>query len=282
MTEAYQRFIILGDARTGSNMVAGALNTHPQIRCFREIFHFMQEYVDYNVEGYDPYDAADFALRAADPVRFLRERIFCDQPEGIRAVGFKYLYPHFWGFDGLIPHLTADTNLFVIHLKRRNWLRVLVSVRLAEASGKWIEDWGIAHAPRPLVPRALSAALHPARTVARWRGRQQEKRERAEEKSGLVLTPQECEDWFERSRREEARGDAIAEGHPTLQVSYQDLLEHREAEFARIEDFLGVERAKLVVSAQRQNPEPLRTLIHNYDELRGAFAGTLYEPWFEA
>ncbi len=53
MSKDYVRFVITGDARTGSNMLVHALNTNPAIRCFREIFHYWMNHVDYYVDGYD-------------------------------------------------------------------------------------------------------------------------------------------------------------------------------------------------------------------------------------
>ena len=78
-------------------MVAQALNTNPQVRCFREIFHFMHDYVDYYVEGYDPKNREDFDLRARDPVRFLQERIFGRAASRDPRGGLQVSLPAFLG-----------------------------------------------------------------------------------------------------------------------------------------------------------------------------------------
>jgi|CXWL01.1.fsa_nt_gi hypothetical protein len=281
MNDDYTRFVILGDARTGSNMLAQALNTNPAVRCFRELFHFMHDYVDYFVEGFDPNVPEDVALRNADPVRFLQVRIFGAQPPGIKAVGFKFLYPHIWGFEQLFDHLAADKRLKVIHLKRRNWLRVFASVRLAESSGRWIEDWGLAAKPRPWYRKAPGAILHPFRTVSRFRRRRDEATQRAQARPWLTLPKEDCVIWFERCRRDTARGDALAHGHETCTVYYEEILADRPAVFERVQRFLGVESVDLFVSLKRQNPEPLRQLVANFDELRVAFAETEYASFFD-
>ncbi len=278
MQTLYTRFIITGDARTGSNMLAQALNTNPAIRCFREIFNGQQDYVDYFVEGYDQADRADLDLRNSDPVRFLRTRIFNEHPEQYRAVGFKYLYGHFWGFDALTEHLQADPDLRVIHLKRRNMLRSLVSVQLAEATNKWIEDWGPTR-PRPLPVRAASAATHPIRTIQRLRKKFAPP---VETKPEVILTQEQCERWFFRTNHEVTRTEEIFASHAGLELYYEDIIADRDAAFARVQEFVGVEPQKLVVTLRRQNPEPLRDLISNYDELRAAFAGTTEEAFFDA
>ena len=52
--EGITRFLVVCGPRTGSNMLCSALNSHPRIVCFREVFNFMYEdVIDYYVEGYD-------------------------------------------------------------------------------------------------------------------------------------------------------------------------------------------------------------------------------------
>lgn len=278
MSKSYTRFIITGDARTGSNMLAQALNTNPGIRCFREIFNGMQDYVDYFVEGLDPANRSDLELRNSDPVRFLETRIFTDQPVQYTAVGFKYLYGHFWGFDAVTEYLRADRDLLVVHLKRRNMLRSLVSVQLAEATNKWIEDWGTPR-KRRLSVRAASAVRHPARTIQRLR-RKPDNAGRLQ-KPKVAISKDDCERWFFRTNHEVTRTDELFASQNVLEVWYEDMLVERNAEFARVQQFVGVQPVTLTVTLRRQNPEPLRELISNYDELRAAFAGTPEEAFFD-
>lgn len=280
MSREYRRFVITGDARTGSNMLAQALNTNPAIRCFREIFNYWQEHVDYFVEGYDPNVAEDLALRQTDPVRFLQERIFNEHPPHIESVGFKYLYGHFWGFDALTEHLSADRELLVVHLKRRNLLRSFVSVRLAEETNRWIEDWGIQPARRSLPIRGVVALAHPAQTYRKIL-RKLTSPPPEERKPELVLPPDECARFFARTRHEIERVDAMFETHSVLAIHYEDMVADREVVFADIQRFVGVAPVSLTVTLRKQNPEPLRRLVKNYDELKAAFAGTLEAVFFE-
>jgi hypothetical protein len=131
METPYTRFIILSDARTGSNLLQQSLDAHPNIVCFREIFNLDPAYIDYEVDGWDGKLASDLALRAGDPVAFIRERVFGAHDERTQAVGFKFAYAHFWFHEKLLPALTEDEALRVVHLQRRNLLRSLVSLRIA-------------------------------------------------------------------------------------------------------------------------------------------------------
>ena len=62
----YTRFIILAAARTGSNLLATALNEHSNIICFREVFNWRTETIGYFVEGYNNDSAEDRAFRERD------------------------------------------------------------------------------------------------------------------------------------------------------------------------------------------------------------------------
>ena len=58
----YTRFIILSDARTGSHMLAQALSSSRNIVCFREVFNYLFDFVQFDIEGYDDRNGDDRAL----------------------------------------------------------------------------------------------------------------------------------------------------------------------------------------------------------------------------
>jgi LPS sulfotransferase NodH len=279
MSTTCTRFIILADARTGSTMLGQALNSHPSVRCFREIFDFMQPFVDFEMDGYDNNNRADYELRESDACRFLDERIFCAQPEGVTAVGFKFMYGHFWGYAGLLERLTSDLDLRIVHMQRRNMLRALVSLRIAEATGDWyayphiplrarFKIRNVAHAIRdPLLAlRALRRSLEPARDKpADLR---------------VSLTPDECRAHFERVAHDISHWNSLFADHPLVNVVYEDFVADPGVA-DELQRFLDLDPSPLAVGIKRQNPEPLRQLIANYDELRASFAGTKYEAWFD-
>ncbi|MCH7580953.1 MAG: hypothetical protein IIB22_11970, partial [Chloroflexi bacterium] len=126
---------------TGSTLVQGALNSNPEIICFGEIFNQHLDDIDYRTEGYES-TAVDVGLRAANPGAFLRERIFADPATPVRATGFKFHYDHFWGFPGLVEILKNDRGLSVIHLRRRNVLRMVISAKIAAEPGVYFQSAG--------------------------------------------------------------------------------------------------------------------------------------------
>jgi hypothetical protein len=271
----YRRFIILSDARTGSHMIAQALDSSPHIICFRELFNIQLDVVQYNVEGYDNESKEDFALRAEDPVRFLHERIFCEHAPEVQAVGFKYHYMH-WGFRGVLDELAADEELYVLHLRRRNQLRMFVSLELAKETGVWLvqpprkSGWDFVRELRR-GPRAV---------VAKLRGKAPPLV--AERPKPLIhVDPQEFYEFMVKTGLREQQNVQRFAAHPIHDVYYEEMVSTPDSVFEEAQRFLGLEPVKLQVETKRQNPEPLRDLIENYDELRERYRGTNAEPFFD-
>lgn len=277
---AYTRFIIRAGARTGSTMLVRALNSHPRVRCFGELFNAEVDFVPFEVEGYDNFSARDRSRRDAKPGSFLRERVFCEQPAPIRAVGFKLLYAQNWRFPGLIERLAEDEALRVLHLRRRNLLRALVSWKIAEASDVWVAPREASIAAALTRPNALRALRHPLRAGAALLRRLRLMSSLSNSRPRVTLAQDECASMFRYVRAHEARSDEVFRGHASMTLFYEDLVERVEL-FDEVQSFLGVERASIAPAPRRQNPQPLRELLANYDELRAAFRGTEYAAFFE-
>ena len=116
----FRPFIVLTDARTGSNFLVSILDSHPNIRAEGELFR------DLSPKLYG------LALSTA----------FSKQPRHIKASGFKIFYSHARNGmgGGIWDHLERMEDLLVIHLKRRNLLRAFVSLKIAKSQGVWISD----------------------------------------------------------------------------------------------------------------------------------------------
>ena len=281
-SNGYVRFIILSAARTGSNVLASYLNSSEQIVCFRELFNWTaKEYIDFNVAGYDRFSAEDRALRDSDYKRFLQERILCPRPKGVRAVGFKMPYDHFWGYDGLLDWLVQDADLRVLHLKRRNQLRMLVSYKIAKTTGVWLDDKKVTLASKFRPANVPGAIRRPRRSFTRlWRFLRP-KRHWQQRREPVTLSEQECRAFFERIENDEAVYIERFHGHPQVELYYEELLDRRNEVLDRVQSFLDIEPRRLTVTMRRQNPEHLRELLANYDELFEAFQGTPYAAFFD-
>lgn len=274
----YVRFITLSGPRTGSNMLAQALNSSPKITCFREVFNRVGGFIQFDVEGYDNFSARAMSLRSRDPIRFLEEHIFCRHPEEVCAVGFKFHYRQFWGHSGLRERLLEDREIRVLHLRRRNLLRTLVSLKLARATGVFLDDTRRKVTPANL----LKAARHPWKAAARLRRRLRPPTAlRKGSRPRVTVSAEELFDFAVRTVMVAEKHDELFGEHPKLPVSYEDLVAHRQEVLSEVQSFLGVEPGPLTVTLRRQNPEPLRELIENYDELYEAFKDTSAAAFFD-
>lgn len=277
----YVRFIILTYARTGSTMFAASLNSSPNIICFRELFNPIMDGIGFHVDGYDNSSAEDRALRDRDFKRFLQARIFCEHPREIRAVGLKMPYVHFRWFPGLLEWLVEHTEIRIVHLKRRNLLRMLVSLRIAQKTGGWAEDRKATLASKLRPANALRAARHPLRAANRLRAFLFPKEPAWKAlRAPVTLSEGECRGFFAEIERDSAHYGRLFREHPQLTLFYEDLFKDRKRAFNQAQSFLGLKPRGLSITTRRQNPEPLRELIANHDELYGAFSDTPEAAFF--
>lgn len=225
----FKRFIVLARSRTGSNMLISFLNHHPNIYARGEIFR--------RLNGRDYKDILNSA--------------FSKQPYYIKATGFKIFYGH--PLDnkscGIWNDLENMQGLYVIHLKRRNILRTLISRKLANTYGFWAKTNSGSYDTK--------------------------------KKKSIHFSVDELEKGFKRTRTLEDGGDRKFSNHPRMNIYYEDLVNDPEYEFRRIIDFLGLQYARPKTTLKKQNPERACDLVANYEELKAAFDGTEWRMFFE-
>jgi hypothetical protein len=204
------------------------LNSHPEVRMKGEIFRYLK--------GIDPAKTLEHVFRSA-PV--------------IKAAGFKLFYYH--PMDDGVGHfhdsLASVKDLSVIHLKRQNILRTLISHKIALSNGVWKQESSIKKEP----PR--------------------DKR--------VKFTVAELQEQFQRTRQWEANADARFKTKPLLNIFYEDLVQHRAATFTQISAFLNITDIEVQSQLLKQNPEPISALVENYTFLKAAFSSTKWHSFFE-
>ncbi|MCC2606094.1 sulfotransferase domain-containing protein [Planctobacterium marinum] len=114
----FKKVIVIGRARTGSNLLLSYLNSHPAIHMEGEIFAHQRHKTEQQI----------------------LKMVFNKQPQGIEAAGFKIFYHHpmdnkeqskIWDI------LKADPSIHVIQLQRTNMLRMHISRKIAMQSDVW-------------------------------------------------------------------------------------------------------------------------------------------------
>lgn len=225
----YKKFILLSRARTGSTLFMTLMNSHPQVRMEAEIFGRL--YGSSNEE----------ILRRA----FRKEAPF------IQAKGFKLFYYHPLDAEPaqLQQLLLQIPDLHIIHLRRRNILRTMVSQKIASQSSVWRKD--------------------------------NETQKLNTQNKQVEFSVEELEKGFRQTLNWEDSAREVFKNKPFLELTYEDLAQDRVSSMNRAFDFLGLRHHQVKTHLERQNPEPLDSLIRNFAELTTAFSNTQWESYFQ-
>jgi LPS sulfotransferase NodH len=243
-------FVIFTTPRTGSSWLVELLDAHPSVTCYGERF--------YPGRGVRRENGNTGFVRFDDlPTRFLRRTrptatleleayvslLFGARRQGIQAVGLKVMLEQARARGGLMAAL-GRRRVRAVHLVRRSTLERLISLRAAVERGTFRARVG------DELP-AVSVLLRTDKLV-----RDLDTMEAAVAESRALL---ECH------------------GLPSLELSYEHLVERTDGELARVAAFLELEqvaweaRSTLVVT----NPHPL-DVVENLHDVRRALEGTRY------
>jgi LPS sulfotransferase NodH len=176
---------------------------------------------------------------------------FSNHPKFVKSVGFKifYYHPNDEHNSELWETLINMENLRVIHLKRRNILRTLISRKIAEIQDQWAKTNKEIQS-RNKVPKQVSISV------------------------------EDLNKGFNQTRRWENDGAHKFADHPIIDVYYEDLVENKDAELRKIWEFLDVSTFEAKTPLKKQNPESLSELLTNFDEISTYFLDTEWHPFF--
>lgn len=248
----YQKFIILGMGRTGSNMLASSLRSHSHIVTYGEIFNNADhERIGWGHPNNVPHATLENALslRERDPKEFFNTLVFRRYPKKISAVGFKIFYFHAQedNWKCIWPYLRSISSLKVVHIKRRNMLNTLRSIKIAHRDRKWTGKANVG-----------SKASKPVELEHKW-----------------------CLDTFQTIREWETSYDNYFENHDKINVVYENLSKDYVKQTRHIQDFLGLKHEALCPSTEKQNTLTQSKAISNYWELKERFQGSPWAEFFE-
>lgn len=225
----YRKFIILTRSRTGSSLLRSMLSSHPSIYAESEIF----------------------ARLDGRSVESIFDHVFSKYPRFIKAVGFKIFYYHPLDDEsGLVwDRIKQIPNMHIVHLKRGNVLRTILSRKIAGATDIWSVK--------------------------------QEHRELQVKDKQVRLTEDELFKGFLQTREWETDFGRMFGSKAIIDVYYEDLVNNPHGEFQKIIDWLCLEPFEPRTLLRRQNPEKLSDLILNYESLKERFSNTEWAGFFQ-
>jgi LPS sulfotransferase NodH len=247
-------FMVTCAARTGSSMLVNLLQSHPDVMSHMEIFN------PERVEGFSGTYRTRLAeepgleqrmrdLRKHAPAAFLYKLAFDTQ--GRKHAGFKFKYEELLlpVFAGARAVLMADTDIKIIHLRRRNLLR------------RYLSWWVVNHVTGITMTR------------------------KGEEKPVVPpvrLDPAACQADFEKTLRSDAFVQRLFRNHQVLDINYEDLTgATAEPVQAGLLDFLGLPPHALRTVIARLAEDDLSRSIANFAELKAHFRNTPFIHYFQ-
>ncbi len=236
------KFCVLTSQRSGSTWLKSLLDSHPQIRCFGELFlyHPWPDWPDPSLPPYYEFRQRQPGRRPMVTYRYLEA--LSQYPGDQDAIGFKLMYNQLAVFPEILFTLIRQ-RYRIIHLVRVNPLDVVISrQRMRKAS--------IHHS----TTRSAPVAIH--LDVSRLRGQLigQEGMVRAVRLFLKVIPLVHCE------------------------ITYERLRGNRESCLNSIADFLGVQSSAVAYESELQkiSAGSYRQRIANYEEVSAKLWGTKF------
>ena len=226
----YRPFIVLGRSRVGSNLLNSFLNQQKQVIAHSELAG---------------------KLFGKSPEKLLDE-IYCRYQKRIKAVGFKIFYYHPQDDESgaIWEDLKEIDNLCVIHLKRKNILRTLLSREIAGKTNTYAQ-------------LGKNKKLDPI------------------EKRRVNLTPLKLIKGFQQTHNWEQQFDEFFKHQKVIPITYEQLIAAPDAQVQRITNEFEIDYHPVEQHLQKQNIEPLSDLIENFEELVDYFKPTPWHIFFQ-
>lgn len=246
--QAPVKFIILAAERTGSDLLRTLLQAHHGCFVAHELFnevYFEKKYIPWfadpltgSYENPINFDPELVELREKDPGKLIERLTGMSSERNFGAAGFKLMYYHGDKNPAARDYLVGALDVRVIHLKRRNLLRRLVSLKRAQLTQGWNYS-----------PGSDTPELPP-----------------------VELSLMQCIGEFCEIEKQQDSYDQLFKDHAVLTVYYEDLSKEPEKETARAAAFLGLPpQRKFENRLKKLGTDALSDAIPNYTALKGVF-----------
>ena len=189
----------------------------------------------------------------AHSCREIWESLFVKKYWNIKYVGFKIFYYHplksvdkeVWDF------IENDKTIKIIHLTRKNMLRTIISREIAIQTNVWIDQGGGNADPISLLDKRFEINIDL------------------------------CLKKIEETKTWEKQTSTIFLAHPVIELTYEELTADTQKAMNRIYSFFNLTYYPATSDVRRQNPETIKNLIINYDELATVLLNEGYSDFLE-
>ncbi len=227
--------IVLTTQRTGSTFLVQCLRSHPEVHCLGEMLAGGHVHIPSLVykSRYATKAYRYLTSGAMFPTRMM-DRYFARTDRPVMA--FKAMYNQIrppW----TLRYLREHTEIRVLHLRRHNLLKQYVSHALIHV--KRDDHWD-PHTTAPVTPVSI------------------------------VVSADDAVRYLRRLRAEHDAHERMFARHPRLSLTYESMIDGDAlaAGVARdICDFLGIAQQPMHSKLVKLNPQRLREMITNYDEV---------------
>lgn len=241
------RFVILGTQRTGTILLMGLLDSHPDITCLGELFQHRADYVQHSVPRYHLHVTSSLRNRFLDIVA--RKPTMWNYLDDVFAAldtqvaGFKLMFDQAIQFPMVLDYLQAH-DFKIITILRQNLLKTHISRLRALQTGVYLstgkEEKVLLHVPVDSLVEELMALEKEYEAIQRML-------------AGLSLD--------------------------SSSVTYESISgPSAESDLQRLLRFLGAApHAQLEPRSTKITPDDLSQAIANHEEVASTLKGTAYE-----
>ena len=250
---------IIAQQRTGSTFLLKCLDAHTQVWCppielfVRTTWREFLSGIWQSAEVLDDFYSEGLVRSKAQEKLPVREAVWqsgkYESPKLIRVA--KIMHNQILMTPRLDKYLIQNIDIRVIHLRRENLLKQHVSNMLNKSSEA---DRRPAHTAKPLP--VMTIRINPRYAAYR------------------IRMAKMLYQWY----------DKRLSHHPKIEMVYEQMVGANglsESATAMVCEFLGVPPEPLGTDLVKLNPDDLRMIITNYDEVARALAGTEFEQYLD-
>lgn len=222
-----KEFVIISNPRSGSTHLRLLLNSHPMIESYGEVFMYGFQILKFFISVFRNIFKKSSLKRV---LSFKKNSTLC---------GFKILY-HQFRYTPLIEFIFLRDDIKVIHILRRNLLRIYISHIIAKKTQQWCS-----YSETSL--RKISVGC-----------------------GGVIKE-------LEGLKSRQGKYCEKIKNNDVIEIYYEDLIKNTKKVLKDVQKFLGVPVEKLSSNLVKQNPYKISEMVENYDELEETLKGTKYE-----